>query len=260
MNLSIPYYKTLSFCKHNSASILTGFGVVGVVATAVSVAKATPKALDVLEEQREIVMCNEMRNLSKFEEALCILPSYIPSIALGLATITCIVSSNHISKQKQAMLTSAYAFLNEQYREYRDKVKQIFGDDGEAKVREEIAKDHYTKEQLKEELSDVRLYYDPFSERYFEKSKAEVQQAIYELNRMYALSGEMTLNNFYEFIGLPPVDYGEILGWSGVKDWEINGFAWIDVTTSPMVMSDGLEALVIEFNIDPSDDYSQWAW
>jgi len=214
MDLSIPYYKTLSFCKHNSASILTGFGVVGVIATAVSVAKATPLALDILEEQQEIVMEKEMRHLTKFEEALCVLPSYIPSIALGLATITCIISSNHISKQKQAMLTSAYALLNEQYGEYRNKVTQIFGADGEAKVREEIAKDHYTKDQLQEELSDVKLYYDPFSQQYLEKSTAEMQQAIYELNRMYALTGEMTLNNFYEFIGMPPTEVGHILGWS----------------------------------------------
>jgi len=215
MDLSIPYYKTLSFCKHNSASILTGFGVVGVIATAVSVAKATPLALDILEEQQEIVMEKEMRHLTKFEEALCVLPSYIPSIALGLATITCIISSNHISKQKQAMLTSAYALLNEQYGEYRNKVTQIFGADGEAKVREEIAKDHYTKDQLQEELSDVKLYYDPFSQQYLEKSTAEMQQAIYELNRMYALTGEMTLNNFYEFIGMPPTEVGHILGLVG---------------------------------------------
>ena len=37
--------KVKNFCVENSASILTGLGVVGVVSTAILAATATPKAL-----------------------------------------------------------------------------------------------------------------------------------------------------------------------------------------------------------------------
>ena len=43
--------KIKNLCVENSASILTGLGVVGVVSTAVLAAKATPKALYLLEEK-----------------------------------------------------------------------------------------------------------------------------------------------------------------------------------------------------------------
>ena len=45
--------KLAQLCKENGASILSGLGVVGVVGTAVLAAKATPKALDILEEKAE---------------------------------------------------------------------------------------------------------------------------------------------------------------------------------------------------------------
>ena len=37
-----------NFCVDNSASILTGIGVAGVIGTAITTAKLTPKALDIL--------------------------------------------------------------------------------------------------------------------------------------------------------------------------------------------------------------------
>ena len=45
--------KVKNFCVENSASILTGLGVVGVASTAILAAKATPKALSLLEEKEK---------------------------------------------------------------------------------------------------------------------------------------------------------------------------------------------------------------
>ena len=46
-------YKSALFIKKNSSTILTCVGAVGVVATAVTSVKATPKALSMLEQARE---------------------------------------------------------------------------------------------------------------------------------------------------------------------------------------------------------------
>ena len=42
-----------AFFKRNASTILTTVGGLGVIATAITVAKATPKALELLEEARE---------------------------------------------------------------------------------------------------------------------------------------------------------------------------------------------------------------
>ena len=74
-------------CVNNSASILTGLGVVGVIGTAVVTAKLTPKALDILEEREKLIMelrygFNGKKELTQKEVAdkLGISQSYISRI------------------------------------------------------------------------------------------------------------------------------------------------------------------------------------
>ena len=45
--------KTQTILKRNAPTILSCLGAVGVVATTVSAIKATPKAIEILEEQEE---------------------------------------------------------------------------------------------------------------------------------------------------------------------------------------------------------------
>ena len=47
-----------NFMTKNSASILTGLGVAGLIATAILAIKATPKAIDMIDEA-EFEKCNE---------------------------------------------------------------------------------------------------------------------------------------------------------------------------------------------------------
>ena len=53
-------------CINNSASILTGLGVVGVIGTAVVTAKLTPKALDILEEREKFDRCRSVFRNGKY--------------------------------------------------------------------------------------------------------------------------------------------------------------------------------------------------
>lgn len=45
---------------------------------------------------------------------------YIPTAAFGLSTIACIMGANALNSRKQAALTSAYALINQSYKEYKD--------------------------------------------------------------------------------------------------------------------------------------------
>ena len=53
MDLRKTYYRTERYLKHNAPTILTGIGVVGVIGTSVLTAKATPKAIYILEEKEK---------------------------------------------------------------------------------------------------------------------------------------------------------------------------------------------------------------
>lgn len=238
------------YLKRNAPTILSGLGVIGVIGTAALAVKATPKAIYILEEKEKA----KGAKLTKFEQVSAAAPVYIPAILMGMTTITCILSANYLNKERQAMLTSAYAYLNNSFNEYKSKIKQIYGEDADKKVRDEIAKDKYVQQNISAS-EKKKLFYDQFSGRYFETTIPELENALYELNRKYAMQGEITLNTLYNLLNLEGTDYGEVLGWSCAKDWELYGYSWIDAHWELIDMPDGLEAYAITFPIDPSEDY-----
>lgn len=247
----------MKFCKDNSSTILTGLGVTGVISTAVMAAKATPKALDILEEKEEYKQEHYGEPLTRFEKFLAVAPIYIPAALMGTATVACILGANHINQVKQANLMAAYTCLDASYKEYRNKVKEVLGEKAAEQVDKEMEKERYMCEQFGDP-SEKRLFYDEFSNRYFEMSIYEVLKATYDANRMYGVLGEMSLNQLYEFFNLSPTEVGESLGWNAAKDWECFGFSWIDIRWEQIQTPDGLEAFGICFNIDPSNDFQGW--
>ena len=246
-----------AFWHDHGADVLTGLGVVGVFSTAVMAAKNTPKALEVLEEKDNYKVEKYGYHLTRFEKVLAMAPAYIPAILMGTATAGCILGANHVNKQNQASLVAAYTYLHSEYDCYKRKVKEIFGEEGEKKVREELEKDKYLHETYGC-VDDTRLFYDEYSKRYFEMSLFEFQRVMYELNRIYNHIGEITLNEFYEFLQLDPVDIGDKLGWNGHKDWECTGFSWIEAHLVEIETPDNLQAFGLAFNIEPSKDFQEW--
>ena len=244
-------------CVNNSASILTGLGVVGVIGTAVVTAKLTPKALDILDERERYKQDNYGESLTRFERVLAVTPTYMPAILIGLATCSCIIGSNRINQIRQASLMSAYTYLDSCYKEYQRKVKEIFGEDGEKKIREELHKEIELYDKYGS-LFVKKLFYDEISKRYFEMSMYEIKDVEYKINRMFNFLGCLKLNEVYEFFNLKPTDFGDKVGWSAFKDWECVGFSWITMSFEEVITNDGLEALKISFDMEPSADYYRW--
>ena len=249
--------KVKNFCVENGATILTGLGVVGVVGTAVLAATETPKALRLLEEKERYVQEVYGEELTRFEKILAVTPAYMPAVLSGLATVSCILGANHINKKQQAALTAAYTQLATLTNEYRRKVREVFGEEGEAKVCQELNKEVelYTKYGS---LHETRLFYDEISKRYFEMSMYEMKEAEYNMNRMFNFLGALKLNEVYEFFNLGPTEYGESVGWAALRDWEVIGYSWIEATFDEVTTSDGLQAFAIRFNMQPTKDYLQW--
>ena len=107
--------------KHNSSTILTCIGAVGVIVTAVSAVRATPKALKLLEDATD----EKGEELTKMEVVIVAGPSYIPSVVIGASTIMCIFGANVLNRRHQASLVSAYALADNSYKKYRAKVKDL---------------------------------------------------------------------------------------------------------------------------------------
>ena len=130
------------FCKRNGSTILTCIGGAGVVATTVLAVKATPKAIKLLEKAEE----EKGEKLTKTEIVKVAGPVYIPTILSGASTIACIFGANILNKRKQASLMSAYALLDNSYKEYRGMVSELYGEEAEERIKSELAKDKYDED------------------------------------------------------------------------------------------------------------------
>ena len=245
--------RSKKFIERNGSTILTCIGGVGVVATTVMAVKATPKAIKLLE-QAEVQKEEPLTVLEKVRVAG---PIYIPAVLVGVSTIACIFGANMLNKRQQASLLSAYALLDNSYKEYKKKVTELYGENADAHVREELAKDAYEESDVECEDNKL-LFYDEYSRQYFNATMEEVLEAEYTINRDLSYHGYLTLNDFYDLLKLPRTDYGDILGWCEWMIHEYQWYSWIEFNHRKVVMDDGLECYILEIITDPVPDFDEY--
>ena len=244
---------TKLFLSRNGSTILTCMGGVGLVATAVLTAKATPKAMTRVQTARE----EKGEELTKVETVIAAAPAYIPPVITGVATLACIFGANMFNKRQQASLVSAYALLDNSYKEYKKKVGDLYGEDANNNVKAEIAKDKYAESQV-EPSDGMKLFYDDFSGRLFESTIEKVKDAEYNLNRDLSMRGYATLNEFYDYLGLVPIDGGDDLGWSSGMNFDYYWQEWIDFSHHKTTMGDDLECIIITMFAEPTLGWEEY--
>lgn len=68
-------------------------------------------------------------------------PSYVPAVMIGVTTVTCVIGVNLLTSRRQANIASAYDLVNESYKQYQNKVREIYGDEAHHEIMELIAAD-----------------------------------------------------------------------------------------------------------------------
>lgn len=248
----------LSGFRHCAPTLLSVIASVGVVATAALSVRATPKAVQIIKEKH----AKDKRELKKIDVIKATWRCYVPVALVGASTIGCIFSANALNRKQQASLISAYAFISQSYKEYRLKVKELYGEEAHKSVMEALAvekvdKDHTivatamygaTTLDFGDSNEEIHTFYDCLSNRFFESTISKVLQAEYHLNRNFALGGlYVELDNFYELLGIPPIDSGNVIGWDCCED-----IVWIDFNHYKTTLDDGMEIYYIEPSIEPT--------
>ena len=233
----------MKLVQKNSSTILTFMGAAGVIATAVLTGRATIKAVRIVDEKEA---------LSAKEVVKTVWKEYIPAAGIGITTIACIFGANALNKKQQAALMSAYALLDQAYKEYKSKVKDVLGEEAEQKVEDAIAE---------EKVPDIcpeegkLLFYEPNYGQGFERTMLEVQDAEYRLNQKFAVEGEASLNDFFELLGLNKTDTGDLIGWSQETAWDNYNYTWIEFEHEPKKTEDGREYYQINMPFPPTFGY-----
>ena len=237
------------FLRKYSPTILTVVGAGGVVVTSVLAVKATPKAMMLLEEAKQ----EKGYDLTPVEVVKTAWKPYIPAVISGVSTIICIFGANHLNTRQQATLMSAYALLDNTYKEYQNKVNEVYGEDADTKVKHEMMSSRF--DDYLEVEEGKMLFMEYSSMRIFESTMDEVLQAECEFREILQSRGYACLNEYLDILGLQHVAHGYQLGWMDLETNEPYNCEELEFTYEEGVMKNGQKYCMIIPNMPPALDY-----
>lgn len=239
--------------KKHSPEILMGVGIAGTVASTVLACKATTKINDILEEPKKTIEIvhkgmedGQVNGVEYTKEdgqkdltiiytqtGVKLLKLYAPAIAVGAASIGCIVAGHKIMKTRNVALAAAYAVVDKGFKEYRKNVVDRFGEEIDKELRynikareiETVVENENGEKTVKKEIieavdlseiSEYAKFFDAGSTQ-FEKDP-ELNLMFLRKQQDYANDllrsrGHVFLNEIYDMLGLPRTKKGQMVGW-----------------------------------------------
>lgn len=221
----------------NLPSILVGIGIVGVVKMGIEIYKATPKAMDILEKQKEekIAAGENPDDIKPIEKVKAAGKVFLPAIAIGAGSVLCFVYSNHIQDKRQAALAGLYTVTQNALTLERDKMKEILGDKKAQEIIDEaVIENRKQNHPIPDDIpytnsNGEQLFFDEISGKYFMTTVEEIRKGVNDFNaKQLRYSTQGSLNDFYDYIPkLSRMPYaGEGVGW----DINVNGLVEIYFT------------------------------
>ncbi len=223
----------------NSPTILIGLGVSGLVGSTVMAVKATPKALELIDE----------RELPPKELVVLCWRLYLPATVSTVLGTGAIILGNRLHLRRTAVLVSLYSLAENTLQTYQEKVIESVGKKKEAGIRGETSDAMVPTSLNEENIHNVgageELCYDLSSGRYFHSDVTQIRAAENEFNKELIVDNEKPLNELYYSLGLPAVSLGDSVGWD-VAD------GLIEILINPKISTRGERpCLAIDFQRRP---------
>lgn len=243
--------KALVIQKH-SPEILTVAGIIGFGATVVTACSATLKVDDILTEHKEnikkidtVLESDEFKDeysendavrdkaITYIQTGWKITKLYLPAISLGTLSIACLLSAHKIMSERNVALLAAYKASEEAFNNYRDKVKEEYGEEKdrqlyyglETKKVDTIVTDENGKEKKKKvettvsngsAVSQYARYFDECNPNWTndpDQNRWFLTRVQNQMNDRLRSVGHVFLNEVYEELGFKHSQAGAVVGW-----------------------------------------------
>jgi len=210
--------------KRNAPTILTASSIGLFLASTIEAVKATPKAMEAIEEKKqeeghiELTAMQTVQVTWKF---------YVKSVLAFIGGTVCGFSAlRENNKRIASILATAEAGKNilQEFQDYRKFVAEKIGAKKEAEIYNNAAQEVVNrnpppanmKPEFVEGQAPKPICFHAAYGRYFYADYETVREAINRLNEKIntSLEGYVSLNDFYYEVGVAPTEFGNMVGWS----------------------------------------------
>ena len=183
-------------------------------------------------------------------------PYYLPVAGFTILSAGLMCKSTSVSLKRLAAMSTLYNVTSTTLKDYKESVKEVVGDEKAKEIKKKV--DQKTVERAENDTKVVLLEsgdgdyrcYDRYGKRFFMSTKQKIEDARNKANQQLILDMYMSINEFYDYLNLSPVDDGYEYGFN-LEDGliEIEPYADFDSNGHPIV--------VMDFDLHPRYDYSK---
>lgn len=278
--------------KQHAPQLLVGAGIASGAGCVVLACIATAKATDVVGEAQveleaiedtlkspeikdyteEQAKKDRMRVYLQKGKKLAVL--YAPAVGAGAASVLCILGGTNILNKRNAAISAGLAASLSEFREYRKRLIEKFGEEGEQidkelrygtttveekekitdengksktiKVKKNILEDSFDGSGYKRVFDCRNPYWDkdPDYNELFLKARER------QFNDKLRATHHLFLNEVLESLGFPTTKMGQVVGWRIDPD-DTTADNYIDFRMFE-VIEDGRHVFMLDFNVDGS--------
>lgn len=244
-------------------TILTAASCVGVVGCGYLGGKTTLKAYEVMNKNHVDIHVKEDR-----EEAVRIfLKCGWPLLLCEAITIGSIIVNHKWNSKQIASIIGASAYSSKLIHEYRDKIREKYGEEELKDIERMISSDRekgvvhsvdpniqvYGFMNYYDEFHEggVDLFHDIANDIWFRSSLYDVRTALYHINRNYVMGKPITIKEYFQFLGIERDNKeDDISGWG--TNLMYDGIYWVDFNITENVNDDGEVYYIISPEFSPS--------
>jgi len=229
--------------KANSPEILAALGIVGVATTSYLAARGATRATIRIIEIEEDGNFSENRRERFLDRTKVVWKEYIPAAISGVATVACIVGSNKLTGNRTAAAVAAYSLTEKAFSEYKEKVADEIGKGKEQKITDQLVQDRVLKnpESSREVViigSGHVLCCELFTGRYFRSDMEHLRRVENNINAKIVNERYVTLDDFYELLGLSSTSVSGNIGWDSDRLMELKFSTVISESGEPCLAFD----------------------
>lgn len=259
LNMGKVFKDVRSVMSKHSPELLTGIGIAGMITTTVLAVRATPKALELIEDKKTELQLDPADNLTPIETVKATWKCYIPAAVTGITSVACLIGASSVNARRNAALATAYNLSATALSEYKEKVIETVGEKKEREIRDKIAEDKLEKNPVNNTAIVVTnkgntRFMDSITKRRFTSDIETINQIVNRLNRRM-INGEdyISLNEFYYEIGLEGCDVGDEIGWNVLR-----GLIELPDPPHAIVDTDGVPCIVLEYEVAPKRGFNSY--